>query len=307
MTVLIPISWPPEPSLGSLEEMKNVLGMDGNYITGLHDNYQDMYEGRPSFPKGLNVLPSGELMNGGYWGGGQAYILNSRSSLEYAKRNWAMIKDLNPKAMFIDTLSASKLLESYEKNNTLSKTQDQMLKIELLGLFKNAGKLVGSEEGCEFVIPLADWFENRHNRIGDGTTIPLWPLVFHDAVICYRYNSFKNIGQAPVWLEDMLWGYALHFFMDTSFGRIKNTGGSEKIGFGASEMDEEAFKGTFHVDEWHQRIGTAEMLSHRFLTEDFKVEETIFEPGISIICNFSNEDRTVEGKNIKAYSYLIKD
>jgi hypothetical protein len=48
------------------------------------------------------------------------------------------------------------------------------------------------------------------------------------------------------------------------------------------------------------------MLSHRFLTEDCKVEETVFEPGITIICNFSNEDRIVEGKKIKAYGYLIE-
>ena len=49
-------------------------------------------------------------MRGGMWPGGQAYILNSRDSVKYAKRNWEQLKQLEPEVIafaeleeFIDT------------------------------------------------------------------------------------------------------------------------------------------------------------------------------------------------------------
>jgi hypothetical protein len=59
------------------------------------------------------------------------------------------------------------------------------------------------------------------------------------------------------------------------------------------------------VDEWHERIGTAEMTNHRFLTADFDVEETTFSTGNKIVCNFSDNPFSYEGKLVKAKSYLI--
>jgi hypothetical protein len=133
----------------------------------------------------------------------------------------------------------------------------------------------------------------------------LWPLVFHDAAIMSRYNSFEPGSPYPKCLEDMLWGYQLQFFMTTQYGDIKSGPPSERIGFGANDFSEEIFKNTFHVDEWHQKIATAEMLSHRYLTDDFMVEETVFAPDMHIIVNFGKDDRLVEGKLIKGHNYLI--
>ena len=70
-----------------------------------------MYEHTPSFPNGVNRLASGELMTGGIWAGGQAYILRSDASLEYARRNWESIRTLQPRAMFIDIVTAMQLGE----------------------------------------------------------------------------------------------------------------------------------------------------------------------------------------------------
>jgi hypothetical protein len=80
-----PDVWPPPPALGGLEELREILQGDGDLLAGLHDNNQDMYEHTPSFPNGVNRLASGELMTGGIWAGGQAYILRSDASLAYAR------------------------------------------------------------------------------------------------------------------------------------------------------------------------------------------------------------------------------
>ena len=290
-----PDIWPPEPSLGTIEELKQILSLSAPVVAGLHDNYQDMYDTTASFPKGVNRTADGRLMPAGFWAGGQAYAINSRNGLEYAGRNYRQIKSLSPAAIFIDTTTATQMLQSYEKGNELTRAGDLKYKSELLKFFRQQNLLVGSEETADFGIPYVDWFENRHTRT-QGESVPLWPLVFHDAAFCGRYIS-PIMGESrgdftanyPVWLEDMLWGYFLLFSINPQW------------------KNEQQFKETFHVDDWHRKIATAEMLSHRFLTEDFKVEETVFSSGQAVICNFSDEPRQVEGTTVPAKNYAIKD
>ncbi len=298
-----PDIWPPEPLLGSIDDMRKLMATGENLTFGLHDNYQDMYQGQPSFPTGINIRYNGDYMTGGFWAGGQAYILNTKNSIEYAKRNWQNMKMLKPAAMFIDTATASKLEESYENGNTQTRLQDYERKFDLLNYFHRQGVLVGSEEGCDMGVPVCDWFENRHGR-HPGETIPLWSLVFHDAVFMSRYTSFAKGSDYPKWLEDMLWGYQLQFFITPDFGNVKDSGDTEVVGFDATEMNEEIFRSTFEVDKWHKQIGMEEMTGHRFVSDDFQVEESVFGDK-KIIVNFSKTPRIVEGRNIPAMGYKI--
>jgi len=281
-----PDVWPPPPALGSLEELRELLQGDGDLLAGLHDNNQDMYEHTPSFPNGVNRLANGELMTGGIWAGGQAYILRSDASLAYARRNWEKIRTLDPKAMFVDIVTAMQLYQSYEPGHLSTKADDLRRKLELMAFYKGEGVLFGSEEAADFAIPHVDWFENRHRRV-PGESIPLWPLVFHDAAFCTRYGGVTGGSAYPGWLEDMLWGYLPHF-------RI--TPGWKPLG---------VFSDTFHVDRWHAAIGLAEMVDHRFRADDWSVEETRFGNGRGIVCNFSPEPRTVDGDTVPARGYRL--
>lgn len=281
-----PDVWPPEKDLGSIDEFKELMSMEGKSIMGLHDNYTDMYENLPRWPKGVIHRKNGTLMRGGFWAGGQAYIMNYRDSLEYAKENWEKMKILKPKAMFVDTTTAVYLYQSYEKGNEYTKADDHHYKTEMVKFFDDEGILFGSEEVADFAIPHIHWYETRHKRV-EGETIPLWPLVFHDAALVGRYQQSAGEEQYPSYLEDMLWGYMMYFF-------IRDGG-----------VDEKYFKETLHVDEWHEKIAEAEMVSHEFLTEDHKVEKTVFSTGHSIICNFSDEERTVDGITVSGKDYRI--
>jgi hypothetical protein len=278
--------WPPEPALGPVSGLKELLASEPPLIVGLHDNNQDIYAHTPSFPKGVNRSADGSLLTGGAWAGGQAYILNSRYSVEYARRNWEHIKTLEPKAMFVDIITAMQLYQSFEPGDELTKHQDLEAKIELIKFYREQGVLLGSEEAADFGVPYLDWFENRHRRT-QGVSIPLWPLVFHDAVLGTRYGGVSRREGHPGWLEDMLWGYMPHFSIRPGWD------------------DEDLFRSLDHVDRWHERIGTAEMTDHRFLADDYNVEQTTFSTGDSIICNFGDEPYTHDGKLIDSGGYLI--
>lgn len=279
-------TWPPEPALGTVAELQRLLSSPSPLLVGLHDNNQDIYARTPSFPKGVNRNANGDLMTGGVWAGGQAYILNSRHSVEYAKRNWEQIKTLRPKAMFIDIVTAMQLYQSFEAGDELTKAQDLAAKKELLKFYKQQGVLLGSEESADFGVSYLDWFENRHQRVA-GRTVPLWSLVFHDAVFNTRYGGVARDEGYPGWLEDMLWGYLPHFTINRNWNQ------------------EALFQSLGHVDQWHARIGTAEMTGHRFLTADYTVEQTTFSTGDSIICNFGDKPYDFGGKAVSPKSYLI--
>ena len=282
-----PDIWPPEPSVGPIADLKNLLASPNPILVGLHDNYGDMYAHTPSFPKGVNRNADGDLLTGGVWGGGQAYILSSPYSLTYAQRNWEDIRALAPKAMFIDTVTAMQIYQSFEPGAEVTKAQDLAAKTQLLAFYKKQGVLLGSEESADFGVPYVDWFENRDQRV-QGRSIPLWPLVFHDAVFGTRYGGVTREGAYPGWLEDMLWGYLPHF-------RINSPDWNQ----------DELFRSLDHVDQWNERIGTTEMTSHKFLTSDYTVEQTAFSTGDSIICNFGDKPYDHNGKLVKPKSYLI--
>ena len=282
-----PDIWPPEPSLGSIEKLQSLLTQEESILVGLHDNNQDMYAHTSSFPRGVNRNADGTLLTGGIWRGGQAYILNSNYSLHYAKRNWEQIKTLKPKALFVDIITAMQLYQSFDEQDPLTKKEDLEAKIALMKFYKDQGILLGSEESADFGIPYIDWFENRHKRFV-GKSIPLWPLVFHDAAFCTRYGGVKRTSNGyPGWLEDMLWGYLPHFFVHPD------------------NLQDSLFQSLDHVDKWHEQIGLAEMTDHRFLSPDYKVEMTTFSTGDTIICNFGFTNFHYKSKLVKPKSFLI--
>ena len=280
-----PDVWPPEPKLGDVAKLKKILEQKQDIVTGLHDNNMDMYESTESFPKGINVNKDGSLMIGGAWAGGQAYIMHMKHGFAYGKRNWEKIKSLDPAVMYIDTTTAVQLYQSYEKK-PLTKADDLQAKREMIEFYKNEGVIFGSEDQADFAIPGIDFYENRHLR-KQGLTVPLWPLVFHDAAFFVNYESSGMNGNHPRWLEVMQWGYMMHFSATGQF----------------NEMD--LFKQTFHVDDWHARVGMAEMTDHRFLNDEKTLELSVFSTGDAIVCNYDTKPLAYEGKTIQPAGYLI--
>ena len=285
-----PDVWPPEAALGTMDEFKQVCSLKSPFVTVLHDNYLDSYRQNPSWPKGVMIDKRGELMKAGYWAGGQAYVLNYKTSNEFAKKNWEQMKQLKLKGMFIDTVTAQQFYESYEPGNESTKADDRKYRSECLAFYKSQKQILGSEESADFGIPYVDWLENRHKRVA-GESIPLWSLVFHDCVMNARYIDATNVKEnGSYWLTDMLWGYVI------LFRGPKTADWSSQI---------ELFKSSLMADEWFGQIATAEMVNHEFLSDDFEVERTTFSNGKSITINFSKEDKTVNGLLLKAGEYKI--
>lgn len=289
-----PDIWPPEPALGTVDELKALCRPGGDFVTDLHDNYQDIYEQSASFPRGTCRRSDGAPLAGGHWRGGQAYILNSRDALEYARRNWPHLRELGARIIYSDTMTAEILKQSWEPGNTLTRAQDRACKERTMQFFKDQGVIFSSEDGCDWGVPWLDGIPNgKHARV-PGRSVPLWALVYHDCVTTWRGAGSPRDPRAfrLRCLENMLWGCALVYG-----------------GFTAASWPEHrrAFAECFYVDEWHARVGADELVSHSYLAEDCLVERTEWSSGCAITVNFSDEERVVDGVSIAPADYRIED
>ncbi len=203
------------------------------------------------------------------------------------------MRTVEPGGMFLDTTACQGMWECYDPEHPATRAEDLACKTELLAYFRGQGVLVGSEEVSDFAAPIVHWFENRHSHV-PGESIPLWPLVYHDSNVCYRYSN--PVGQdpsgrgAPNWLADMLWGYALLYHLRDAEQWARHA---------------EHFADRTDAHDWHRRIAFDDMTDHRYLTEDCLVEQTTYASGASIVCNFAAEERQVEGKSVPAGGYVI--
>ncbi len=293
-----PDIWPPEPAFGSPEEFRVLCHPGEPYLACLHDNYQDIYEQSASFPRGTCRMKDGSPLPGGFWRGGQAYILTGEAGLHYAQRNWPHLAWLGAENIYSDTLTAEILKESWEPGAMQTRAQDLADKQRTMAFFKSRGVVFSSEDGCDFGVPWLDSVPTgKHSRV-PGVSIPLWSLVYHDCVVAFRgitrwspeEGTLDTSSMRMRCLENMLWGYAPTF-----------------AGFTARQWPalRELFASTFYVDAWHRRIGADEMLDHRFLSEDGQIEQTTFASGASIIVNFSDEPRSAEGVLVPPRAYAI--
>jgi hypothetical protein len=204
--------------------------------------------------------------------------------------------------MYIDTLPSTQLYESYEKGNLLTKTDYLQYKAKTLKLFYDSNRVVISEEGADFAIPYLHACETWKGRTA-GVTIPLWSLVYHDCVMNFRIDPMggdllwgrdvQPVDLASLkkrWLEEVLYGYGLSTWALPEKYR---------------DLFEQSLQAGKKIDAWFAQIVDEEMTGHRFLSADDQLEISEFANGKSVIVNFSNEEKTIDGKTIPAYDYVI--
>lgn len=130
--------------------------------------------------------------------------------------------------------------------------------------------------------------------INEATRVPLYELVYHDAVVTSWRWEDGNQHYPEIWwkkdLFNMLYGSAPLWNLNRN------------------RWDE--FKETFresyeNVCPWLQKIAYDELVSHSFVTSDGKIQRSEFSSGQSIVVNFSDSDYDYEGQTVKSRSYLI--
>lgn len=203
---------PAAPECGGNEGLSECARRVRNlgFLFGLHDNYQDMYRDSPSWDESYLLRnPDGSVRKGGVWAGGQAYITCSKKAIELAKRdqNLPAVKKLfEPTLYFIDTTFAAPLLECSDPRHPLTLIDDMYWKRKLSEYAREMFGLFGSEEGQEWAVPCADYFEglmsHKTHSNESEIIIPLFEMVYGDCINLYTHQGDRATPGRPTYILD---------------------------------------------------------------------------------------------------------
>lgn len=250
------------------------------------------------------------------------------------------LKDHSQETYFVDVYLANGSFECYDPRHPLTREGYVDAMMENLRYIEDRyGAYVGSEFGAEYglstclyvqgmttlqrtwwedprptapgsIYYIGDWRNNSCPSIVVGTRtatdtylkygineytrVPLYELVYHDAVMAtWRWEDCNHHYPEIWWKKDLLnilYGSTPIWSFDREhFRKYKTT-------------FQESYK---KVMPWLGQIVTDELVCHRFITEDHKVQRSDFSSGKSVVVNFGNSDYLYEGKTVPARGYVI--
>jgi hypothetical protein len=342
---------PPAPELGGevgfADCARRVMKL--GYLFSPHDNYQDMYHDSPSWNEDLIMKTAdGSPARGGVWNGGRAYLTCSREALELARRpqNLPAVKKLaGVNSYFIDTTYAAGLYECFDPRHPLTKSDDMNWKQAISDYAREVFGSFGSEDGREWAIPHADFFEGITGVSGTyfatrtllsetgGVAIPLFELVYHDAIAAYGKYGYSEARAAEYVLDHMILGRTLNYHNLPNHLYWKNPAAQEPPAPPADGKDPALFvradngwaegmhladrfmKNTHEVlSPLNEITGRMPMTRHEFLTADRKAQRSVFSDGrqtVEVVINMG--DTPLEWKSklggaieLPVYGFLVE-
>jgi len=319
------------------------------YLFSPHDNYQDMYHDSPSWSEDwIMKTADGSLVKGGRWNGGRAYIACSRKAIELARRpqNLPAVKRLaGANSYFIDTTYAVGLFECFDPKHPLTKIDDMKWKQALSDYARETFGSFGSEDGREWAIPHADFFEGITGVAGasfaaktllsdtGGVGIPLFELVYHDAIAAYGKYGYDTAHSAEYVLEHMILGRTLNYHSVPNHLYWKSAPAPEPAAPPANGKDPALFvradngwaQGMHPADRFmkntheilsplNEITGTMPMTRHEFLTTERKAQRSVFSDGtrtVEVVVNVGDAPLQWKSKlggaiELPVYGFLVE-
>ncbi len=318
---------------GLAECRRRVKALDG-WSFGLHDNYQDFYRDAPSWDEQYIARgPDGSLIKAGIWFGGQAYFMCSQKALEIAARpqNIPAVRRLfAPDLYFSDTIFAVAPQVCFAPEHPLDRAADIRYKQQLSGYIRKEIGLFGSEEGMEWGVPYADYFEGilshktGYQRLNDAqwTTadiiVPLFEIVYGDAIAMYTHQSDRPRPDNPAHILDLMlyaempvYYFGNHLYWTDPAQNYQPPAGSDaRLVFargGSLGLTDQFIKNTYEVLSPLNRLtGLLPMTDHRFLTPDRKVESTRFGGDVRITVNFGAAGYDAGAAMLPQWGFLVE-
>ncbi|MGO9259824.1 MAG: DUF5696 domain-containing protein [Bryobacteraceae bacterium] len=314
---------------GLIECSRRLHALGPGWVFGLHDNYQDFYKNAASWNEDYIMKnPDGSLHAGGVWAGGLAYLICSRKSVELASRpmNVPRVKELfAPDLYFSDTIFASPLYECFDPKHPLTLADDLRYKTALCDYLRKQVGLFGSEEGREWGVAHADYFEGlmshkTHYNQPNNTDIvvPLFEIVYGDAISIYAHQSDRPRVDNPSYILD----HVLYAEMPVyDFGDHRYWTGSDpapqqrnldpsRMVFargGRFNLTDQFIKNTYEVlSPLGRDTALLPMTDHRFVTTDRKVESTRFGNDTNITVNYGEADYATPHAVLPQWGFLIE-
>ena len=278
---------PVNQEAGGAEGLRRVAAraQQAGMVLAVHDNYRNLDLNAPSYDESLiGVNADGTLQVGFSSESGPSHQICSANHLELLKRTSRhLIDEVGVDGYFLDTTTANPLWECYHPDHPMTRQEDSENKRGLLAYLRSQGVVTGAEAGQYWGAAEVDFFEGMMGS-RFGIPVPLFGLVFHDAVVTYwqhgrPYNYTPRGDFAEKVLTGLLYGCA-HNWVFSSYVYPGWKRQLEQVQALASEL--------------HSQVGLEEMVDFRFHSADYMVRSSAFADGTRVAVNLAPMEYEVE-------------
>jgi hypothetical protein len=257
------------------------------YLFGLAtDNYCDITLDAASFDEEVTLKDSqGKYFRRSTWGAGVNTLICPRWGVRFLRRNFEVGRtDYPPVLGLLETAHPNMYLlgnfvcnwECYDPRHPLTRNENREALKEIFQYFIDKGVLLTIEHHIDWAVPYLMRARTRTAHDGvygmdaagrtRGIPVPLWQLVFHDCT----YVTGDN------YLASALWGALA------------------SMGLPAPD-DPERAQGALLLAKLHRAVGWDEMTDHKFLSDDYMVQETTFSSGAVVWADFNKNQLKITG------------
>jgi hypothetical protein len=279
-----PDELPPAPAAGGWPGLKRLAETcrELGYVLTFHDQYRDFYLDAPSYdpqfaiheedeaspPQAFPGTRFGDRKQGriplmSHWDGGTQSYLSPRFMLGHLRRNyeWLFEHGIRPDGLYLDVFGYVPPDEDWNPEHPTTRADSLAARAACFRWTRERLGLVGTEAGCDWTIPYVDVLSPL--RPARGVPVPLFELVYHDAVLT-PYNAADLRGLLA--------------------------GGLPQLAFTDVEKDLAAARRMAALNE---RLAHVEMTKHEFLDAAYRRERTTFADGTTVSVDWDTQSVTV--------------
>lgn len=282
---------PPPEAAGGWAGLKRLTDTchELGYPFIFHDQYRDYYTDAPSYDPQFAIheettnLPAtafagsrfGDWKEGHipfmrHWDGGPQSYLNSRFQIGHLKKNYQLMFDhgIQPDGIYIDVIGYVPPDQDFNPEHPTTRTEAMQGQANLMNWAANQLGFTATEAGSDWVIPFTDSI-NQSGGLGRTISIPLYQLVYHDAVLV-SYGEGRRGGHNQLLLGCLC-------------------GGVPEMPVDLSTVSKDSLALMKTMAALNKRVGLLEMTDHQFLDPSRKRERTTFADGTTVTVDWDND------------------
>jgi hypothetical protein len=291
-----PDALPPPEAAGGWDGMKRLADTchELGYPFILHDQYRDYYTDAPSYNPDFAIheetanLPAiafagsrfgdwkeGQIPFMRHWDGGPQSYLNSRFQLGHLEKNYQLMFDhgVHPDGIYIDVIGYVPPDEDFNPEHPTTRSEAMRGHADLMNWAGHNLGLTATEAGADWVIPFTDCV-NQSGGLGRTIPIPLYQLVYHDAVLI-SYGEARRGGHNQLLLGCLC-------------------GGVPELPVNLGAVSKDSLDLMKKMAALNKRVGLLEMTNHEFLDANRRQERTTYSDGTAVTVDWDKSTEQIE-------------
>ncbi len=268
---------PPNLEAGGWDGMRRLAwALDSlGFVFAIHDQYRDFYLDAASYtPRNAQMEEGGKLSTHGTWYGGMQTYLCPSLAPGHVRKNYGTLLDrgMMVKGAYLDVFAVVPPDECANPEHPVTRTECLRYRGDAFDYIRSRGGVVSSEEPAGWAIPHLDLVHhgpypldpNPGSGPAMGIPIPLFDLVYHDAILL------------PWSLDKGAWGIP-----ETDLGFLHGLGHAG-LPYLSLDPSPEEMERVRTMCALNARVGLQELVRHEFVDDSYRRQRFVYADGTTV-------------------------